>query len=76
MEAVKVESYNKYGCKFFGDLVVVDYLEDMKKDPKYGQWGAMVTFDYSEKAKQLVYDTYGDKFEVLLSIPELVVRLK
>lgn len=76
MIANEVNEYHKNGCHFFGKLVVVDYYEEMKKDPQWGTFGAMVTLDYAEKANNLVIKKYGADVEILLSIPELVARVK
>lgn len=76
METKRVDEYHKHGCHFYGKLVVVDYMEDVKKDPKWGTFNAGVTFDYLEKAQALVQEKYGENVKVLLSIPELVVRLE
>ena len=50
MKAVRVDEFHKYGCHFHGHLVVVDYTEDLKNDPKMGTWNAGVSFDYVAKA--------------------------
>lgn len=76
METKRIDEYHKHGCHFFGNLVTVDYATDMQKDKNWGNFGANVSIDYWLKAKALVREKYGDNFEELLAIPELVVRLK
>jgi len=74
MKTKRVDEYHKHGCHFFGKLVVVDYWDELEKDPKWGGFNADVTYDYIAKAKNLVKEKYGNT-ETLLSIPALVVRL-
>ena len=52
----------------------MDYVKDIKRDPRYGQFGTNVFDDYLDKAEKFVRDSYGD-VEVLLGIPDLVCRL-
>lgn len=76
MKAQRFEEYHKHGCHFFGSLVVVDYSEEMHRDPAWGTFNAGLTYDYLDKAKALIKERYGDgATETLLSIPELVVRI-
>ena len=77
LKRTRIEEYHKHGCNFYGKLVVINYFESMEKDPKWGKFNQGLTFDYIEKATKLVEEKYGKgNFDVLLSIPELVVRLK
>jgi hypothetical protein len=76
MEAKRFDEFHKHGCNFSGKLVVVDYLADMEKDPRWGTYNAGLTFDYLAKAKQLVKDKGYDVVLELLSIPEYVVMVK
>lgn len=75
MKAERFDEYHKYGCNFYGKLVVVDYSRDLKNDPRMGTWNAGVTFDCAERAKALVTEKYGEH-KVLLSIPEYVCEVK
>ena len=72
MKAQRFDEFHKYGENFYGKLVVVDYTEDLKNDPKMGTFNAGVSFDYVEKAAALVKEKYGEPVKVLLSIPEYV----
>lgn len=76
METKRVKEFHKYGTHFFGNLVVVDYTEDMNNDPKAGTWNSGLTFDYLEKAEALVQETYGKLKKVLLAIPEYVCEIE
>ena len=75
MKADRIDEYHKHGCNFFGKLVVISYFEDAQKDPSWGRFGASVSLDYYAKAVQYAKELYGD-FDVLLGMPELVIRLK
>jgi len=75
MELVKAKAYTKHGCDIQGNLIVVDYYPEMKKDPSFGKFGSMKVYDYIDRAKELVQEKFGD-FEVILSMPDLVCRLK
>ena len=74
MNCKRIDEYHKGGCHFFGKLAVVDYLDDLKADPKFGTFGACLTIDYLERARAIVAERY-ENTEELLSIPELVVRI-
>lgn len=76
MKTERFDDYYKHGCSFSGRLVVVDYSEDMKNDPRWGTFNAGLTFDYVEKAAKLVKEKYGEPVKVLLSIPEYVCEIK
>jgi len=76
MNTERIDEYHKNGCHFYGKLVTVNYLDDAKKDPKWGAFGAGVSFDYLDKATALIKEKYGTNFKILLSMPELVVRLE
>lgn len=75
MKAQLFEEYHKHGCHFFGNLAVVNYVEDMEQDPQWGAFNAGLTCDYLARARALINERYGAT-EELLSMPELVVRLK
>ena len=74
MKATRVDEYHKGGCHFYGKLAVIDYLEDAKADKRWGEFCAGVSIDYMVKAKEFAKERYGD-VEILLTVPELVVRL-
>jgi hypothetical protein len=74
MTSQRFDEYHKHGCHFYGKLVVVEYAEDMQKDPNWGKFNANLTFDYLARAQKLVKEKYGDT-QTLLSIPALVVKL-
>lgn len=76
MKAERIDEYHKHGCHFSGKLAVVHYLEEAQKDPKWGTFGAGISLDYLEKAMAFIKNRYGEKVEVLLSMPDLVVRLE
>ncbi len=76
MKAERFDEYHKNGCHFHGQLAVVHYLDDAQKDPKWGTFGAGISLDYLDKAMSLVKERYGENVEVLLSMPDLVVRVK
>lgn len=75
MEVNRITGYTEHGCTFVqpksGDLVLIDYSAELRADPRWGRFGAMVTYDYLDKAKELLRETYNT-FDVLLSIPDLV----
>ena len=76
MKAIRYDEFHKYGCNFNGKLVVVDYTNDIKNDPKVGTWNAGVTFDYVERAKNIVKESGYKVIRELLSIPEYVVEVE
>ena len=76
MNAKRFDEYHKHGCHFYGHLVVVDYSQDMKSDPKWGRFGAEVTFDYLANARKLVKEQQYKVVRELLSIPEYVVEVE
>jgi hypothetical protein len=75
MKAERIDEYHKSGCHFTGKLAVVHYLDDAKNDPKWGTFGGQISLDYLDKAMALVKERYGANVEVLLSMPDLVVRV-
>lgn len=75
MEIKRVDGYFKHGCSFTGKLAVIDYSEDWKRHPHYGEFGSMSMFDISEKAEKLAKERYPN-CEILLSIPDLVIRIE
>jgi len=76
METKRFDEFHKYGCNFYGKLVVVDYTQDIKNDPKMGTWNAGITFDYVERAEKLVIEKGYKVKKILLSIPEYVVEIE
>ncbi len=76
MKPQRFDEYHKHGCHFFGKLVVVDYSENMEKDPKWKQWNAGVSFKYLERAKAIVSEHYGTPKRVLLEMPDYVVEIE
>lgn len=76
MKAERFDEYHKHGCHFYGKLLVVDYWEDLQKDPKWGTFHVELTLDYVEKAKALVQDSGYKVVRVLLGIPEYVVEIE
>ena len=75
MKTQRVDEFHRYGSHFYGKLVVVDYYDDLRNDPKFGNFGAGLTFDYYEKAKRLVAEKYTVKRE-LLGIPAYVCEVE
>lgn len=76
MKAERFDGYHKNGCHFEGKLVVVHYLDDAQKDPKWGTFGAELTWDYMAKAKQLIQDRGYQVKRVCLAIPDYVVEIE
>lgn len=76
MKARRLEQYHKHGCNFAGKLVVVDYSEDAKGDPKFEKFRSQITLDYLDKARALVAERKYKVVKELLSIPELVVQIE
>lgn len=75
MQAERFDEYHKGSSHFHGKLAVVHYLQDAQKDPKWGTFGADISLNYLDKAMELIKERYGEKVEVLQSIPDLVVRI-
>ncbi len=70
-----VKSYEKHGCDFSGDLAVIDYSQQWQRHPRYGDFGSMAVLDVAENALKFLSDRHvNDSFDVLLSVPDLVVR--
>lgn len=76
MNRKRINEYHKHGCHFYGKLVVFDFLEDAKRDKRWGTFGAEVSYDYLVKAKSLAKELYGNGIEILMSFPELVIRIE
>lgn len=76
MEAIQRTVYSKHGCYFTGNLVSVDYMASACQDRKWGQFGAEVTMDYLDYAKELVKRQFGEPVRVCLAIPEYVVEVQ
>ena len=74
MKITRIDGYYKHGCNFAGKLAVVEYQDDMERDPKWGVFGSMIDFKYSAKAQKLAEERYPG-CTVLLHIPDVVVRL-
>ena len=62
------------GCKFYGAVLEVDYQKHWESNPRYGQFNSQSVYDSIDAAKSEVRRLHGD-FNVLLSMPTLVVRL-
>lgn len=76
METKQVDEYHKYGCNFYGKLVVVDYQEEYNnRKLKTFSFGAEDIFDYIEHARKLVEEKGYNVKRVCLSIPEYVVEI-
>ena len=77
MKRNRIDEYHKHGCHFYGKLVVIKYLDEMKHNPRYGQYNAGLSIDYLMLARKEAQELYGDNIvDELLSVPELVLRLK
>lgn len=77
METKRVYEYHKYGCNFYGKLVVVDYQEEYNnRKLKFFSFGASDIFDYIENARKLVEEKGHKVKRVWLSIPEYVVEIE
>lgn len=75
MKAERVCEYHKHGSDFEGNLVVVNYGDDMRRDPAWGSFGAGVSQKYLANAKEMVKERYGN-VEILLEMPDLVCRVE
>ncbi|MGD1852767.1 MAG: hypothetical protein ACFB2W_00815 [Leptolyngbyaceae cyanobacterium] len=78
MQIEYTNTYTKHGCSFTGNLAVVDYysqMQEISSGQPLGGFGQMACFDALDEAKALLKKTHGDNYEVLLGIPDLVVRL-
>jgi len=75
MDAKRVDEYHKHGCNFYGKLVVVEYMEDLQKDPKWGAFNSGLSLDYAEKAKNLVRERQYNVKKELLALPAYVVEI-
>jgi hypothetical protein len=76
MKTQRFDEYHKHGCHFDGKLVVVNYYEDMTKDPKWGTFNADLTYKYMGLAARLVKEKYGEPKRVLLGMPDYVVEVE
>jgi hypothetical protein len=76
MKAERFDEFHRFGCNFYGKLVVVDYIEDINNDPKMGTFNAGVPFDYIDKAKKLVAEHQYKVVRELLDIPVYVVEVE
>ena len=76
MNRRRIDGYHKHGSHFYGKLVIFDFMEDAKKDKRWGTFGAEVSYDYLAKAKALAKELYGEEIQVLQDIPELVIRIE
>lgn len=72
----RTDVYHKHNCHFEGKLVVVEYQEEMERDPRWGIWNGGVVFKYIALAEELVTEKYGNPKRVLLSMPEYVCELE
>lgn len=70
MELTRTNSFNKYGCHFTGNLVVVDYTKDVLENSRFGRGLPELS-----EAKELVRDSGLTVIRVLLDIPEYVVEV-
>jgi hypothetical protein len=70
-----VDEFNDYGCHFSGNLVVVRCGEAWKRHPRHGVFNSHSCFDVSDEAKRLVQEKHPGA-EILLSIPDLVMRIE
>ena len=75
MQATRVDKYYKHGCSFSGKLAVIDYSGELKNHPRQGQFGGMAFVDVAEEAAKFAQERYPG-CKVLLSVPELVVRIE
>ena len=75
IEMTRTDEFNDYGEHWTGNLLVVDYMDHVKNQPDFGQPNAL-TFDKGrEEAERQVKEKFGTKYERLLAIPVLVIRL-
>ena len=73
MNTVEQKEYKKHGCIFVGNLVVINYTKEWKRNPNYDKFGGGAIFDALDEAKALLDREYPSA-NILLSIPELVAR--
>lgn len=70
--------FEKYGCKFEGNLAVVDYskrADEILAPQPLGGFGRGATLDAVDEAKQLLKEKHPN-FLVLLGVPVLVARIE
>jgi hypothetical protein len=75
MKIKRIDKYNRHGCRFTGNLAMIDLGEEVKREPAWGQFGGSAWASVSEKAKALMRETHPHHI-VLLTIPDLVVALE
>ena len=76
MKAERFDEFHRFGCHFYGNLVVVDYQDDMKADKQWGTFAAGLSLDYYAKAKKLIEERQYKVVRELLGMPILVVEIE
>ena len=76
MRLYGTNKYDRHGCNLTGNLLIVEYYDDLKKDTEWGQWGRNLCAEYVEKAKKLATESLNKPFKVLLCVPDLVVQVQ
>ena len=75
MNIVEIDTYTQNGCNIrpCGGLKLyqIDYSEVLQNLPRYGEFGAMSTFDALDMAKDMMKENFPNA-KVLLGIPILV----
>ena len=70
MNAKRCDEFHKYGCHFYGKLVVVDYTKEVLDNQQFGRG-----LPELDEAKELVKELGYNVQRVLLDIPEYVVEV-
>ena len=77
MKITYVNDYNKLGCTFKDNLVVVnysDYWSELRNSSPIQGFGQGNIFEAKEAAEKKLKELHSD-YKILLEIPELVVEL-
>jgi hypothetical protein len=79
VEIKRCREYETNGCKFKGNLAIVEYWEESSTHsrslPLEG-FGRMSCFDFRDRAEKLILDSGLKIKEKLLGIPVLVVEIE
>ena len=70
--------FEEYGCKFEGNLAVIDYSEradEIRSPQPLGGFGRGAILDAADEAKRLLNEKHPN-FQVLLGVPVLVAKIE
>lgn len=71
MQAKRADEFHKYGCHFYGRLVIVDYTEEVRANNTFNRG-----LPELDEAKKLVAERQYKIKRVLLDVPEYVVEVE